>query len=165
MSITVGQQLPEITMKLAKKDGAETVTTTALFADKKTILFALPGAFTPVCSARHLPDFAANKAALNAAGVDQIVCLSVNDAFVMQAWADSLGIGDSVLMLCDGSAEFTNAVGLTLDLTAAGMGIRSQRYAMIIDDGVVTHLEIEKEASSCSVSGADYFVTLLTKGV
>ena len=165
MTIQVGQKIPDMTLTLAKTDGAEKVNTTQLFAHKKTILFALPGAFTPVCSARHLPGFAANKTALEAAGVDQIVCLSVNDSFVMQAWATSLGVSDSILMLCDGSAEFTKAVGLTCDLTEAGLGIRSQRYAMIIDDGTVTCLEIEKEASSCVVSSADYFVTLLSKAV
>lgn len=163
MTIEINQRIPNISMKLATSDGAKEITTDELFAGKKSIVFALPGAFTPVCSARHLPDFAANKAALQKAGVDQIVCLSVNDAFVMQAWAENLKIGDSVVMLCDGNCELTNALGMTIDLSSHGLGTRSKRYAMIIEDSVVKHLEIEETPATCTVSSAEYFVNLLSK--
>ncbi|MES2252400.1 MAG: peroxiredoxin [Pseudomonadota bacterium] len=163
MTIQLNQKIPNITMKLATNEGAKEITTNDLFAGKKSIVFALPGAFTPVCSARHLPDFAANKAALQKAGVDQIVCLSVNDAFVMQAWAENLKIGDSVLMLCDANCELTNALGMAIDLSAHGLGVRSKRYAMIIEDNIVKHLEIEETPATCTVSSAEYFVNLLSK--
>ena len=163
MTVHVGQKIPNISLKLATSEGAKAITTDALFENKKSIVFALPGAFTPVCSMHHLPDFAANKAALQAAGVDQIVCLSVNDAFVMQAWAENLKIGDAVVMLCDGNGELTHALGMDIDLSAHGLGTRSKRYAMIIDDGVVKHLEIEETPATCTVSSAEYFVNLLSK--
>jgi len=163
MTLQLNQKIPNISMNLATTEGAKEITTDALFAGKKSIVFALPGAFTPLCSARHLPDFAANKDALQKAGVDQIVCLSVNDAFVMRAWAEDLKIGDSVLMLCDGNCELTNALGMAIDLSAHGLGLRSKRYAMIVEDNVIKHIEIEETPATCTVSSAEYFVDLLSK--
>ncbi len=143
MPIQPGQRLPQATLRTMSDTGPGTVTTDDLFAGKKVVLFALPGAFTPTCSARHLPGFLAQKDTLHAKGVDSILCLSVNDAFVMDAWGRDQGIGDKILMIADGNAEFTRALGLEMDASAAGMGIRSQRYAMIVDDGVVTALNID----------------------
>jgi len=127
-------------------NGVETISSDDLFGGKKVVLFALPGAFTPTCSASHLPGFVASSADILARGVDLIVCLSVNDAFVMDAWGKQQNVGESVMMIADGSAHFTRAVGLEVDRDAAGMGIRSQRYAMVIDDGVVKMLNVEAPA-------------------
>ena len=124
-------------------DGVETVNSAELFAGKKVALFALPGAFTPTCSASHLPGFVVNSDKLREKGVDLIACLSVNDAFVMDAWGKQHNADDCVMMLADGSAHFSKAVGLELDLDARGMGLRSQRYSMLIDDGVVEQLNVE----------------------
>jgi len=127
-------------------NGVETISSDDLFGGKKVVLFALPGAFTPTCSASHLPGFVASSADIFARGVDLIACLSVNDAFVMDAWGKQQNVGESVMMIADGSAHFTRAVGLEVDLDARGMGIRSQRYAMVIDDGVVETLNVEAPA-------------------
>jgi peroxiredoxin len=135
-------------------DGPKEITSEELFGGKKVALFALPGAFTPTCSAKHLPGFVQNADAIRAKGVDTIVCLSVNDAFVMGAWGKDQNVGDKVLMLADGSADFARAVGLELDGTARGMGIRSQRYSMVVEDGVVKTLNVE-EAGKFEVSDAD----------
>jgi peroxiredoxin len=124
-------------------DGVETINSDDLFAGKKVVLFALPGAFTPTCSAAHLPGYVVSSDDILARGVDSIVCLSVNDAFVMDAWGKQHNADDRVMMLADGSGHFTRALGLELDLDAAGMGIRSQRYAMIVNDGVVEVLNVE----------------------
>jgi peroxiredoxin len=143
MTIKVGDRIPSATLHRMTENGPEAITTDELFAGKKVVLFALPGAFTPTCSAKHLPGFVAKVDDIKAKGVDTIVCLSVNDAFVMGAWGQDQGVGDKVLMLADGSAEFTKAVGLELDLTPRGMGVRSNRYAMVVEDGVVTLLNNE----------------------
>jgi peroxiredoxin len=124
-------------------NGPAELSSEELFSGKKVVLFALPGAFTPTCSASHLPGFVANADKIKAKGVDDIVCLSVNDAFVMDAWGKSQN-ADAIHMVADGSANFTQAVGLVLDRTQAGLGIRSQRYAMIVEDGVVTALNVEE---------------------
>lgn len=163
MTIQVGQKVPNVCLKLTTVESTKEVSTDELFNGKKSIVFGLPGAFTPVCSARHLPDFAANKAALQKAGIDQVICLSINDSFVMQAWAENLKVGDAVLMLCDGNGTLTEALGMTIDLSAHGLGMRSKRYAMIVDDCVVKHIEIEETPETCSVSSAEYFVNLLSK--
>ena len=155
MSIKVGDKLPSVTVTLATAEGPRPVTTDEFFAGKKVALFALPGAFTPTCSAKHLPGFKQHSADIRAKGVDVIACLSVNDAFVMRAWAEDQAVGDDIVMLADGSATFTKAIGLELDATAGNMGIRSQRYSMIVDDGVVTQLNIE-EPGDFKVSSADY---------
>jgi len=146
MAIQVGDKLPSIDLQYKTEDGVQTINTDELFAGKKVVLFALPGAFTPTCSASHLPDFVVNSDRLFAKGVDLILCLSVNDAFVMQAWGEQHNAADRVMMVADGSAHFSRAVGLELDLDAAGLGIRSQRYAMIVNDGVVELLNLEAPA-------------------
>ncbi|MFT5504523.1 MAG: peroxiredoxin, partial [Gammaproteobacteria bacterium] len=127
MSIQVGDKLPSVTLHQMLDNKVTPCPSDELFAGKKVILFALPGAFTPTCSAHHVPGFLVRSDEIFAAGIDQIVCLSVNDAFVMHAWGVSQNVEDKILMVADGSAEFTSAIGLTLDLVAAGMGVRSQR--------------------------------------
>jgi len=143
MPIQVGDRIPEVSLKLAAPGGIRDVSTKELFAGRKVVLFAVPGAFTPTCSAKHLPGFVEQAAALRAKGVDAVVCLSVNDAFVMGAWARDQRVGDAVQMVADGSADFTRAVGLELDGTKFGMGVRSQRYALVAEDGVVTKLFVD----------------------
>jgi peroxiredoxin (alkyl hydroperoxide reductase subunit C) len=138
----------------ATAEGPREVDTGELFAGKKIVLFAVPGAFTPTCSGKHLPGFVEHLAHFRAKGVDKIICLSVNDAFVMGAWAKDQKAGDNIVMLADGSAAFTKAVGLELDLVARGMGVRSQRYALVAQDGIVTHLAVE-EPGGFDVSRAE----------
>lgn len=143
MTIKVGDTIPSMKLMAATAEGPKEVSTDDIFKGKKVALFAVPGAFTPTCSAKHLPGFVQNADALKAKGVDEIVCIAVNDAFVMGAWGKDQGVADKVTMLADGAAAFTKAVGLELDLTARGMGVRSQRYALVADNGVVTHLGVE----------------------
>jgi peroxiredoxin len=144
MTIQVGDKLPQATFMRPTPEGPQAITTDEIFKGKKVALFALPGAFTPTCSAKHLPGFKDKAPELKAKGVDTIACLSVNDAFVMGAWAKDQGVGDEILMLADGNGEFTRAVGLEFDGSKFGMGARSQRYSMIVDDGVVTTLNVEQ---------------------
>ena len=160
MSIQVGDQIPDVTLSTMTADGPQDVTTSDIFAGKKVVLFALPGAFTPTCSAAHVPGFVFNHDEIKAKGVDTIACLSVNDAFVMGAWGDAQNAEGKVMMLADGSATFTGAVGLELDLTEKNFGVRSQRYAMIVDDGKVTHLNVE-EGGAFEVSSAEAILKLL----
>ena len=143
MAIQVGEKLPSVNLRYMANGEVQTVNSEQLFGGKKSLLFALPGAFTATCSAKHLPGYVNHAEALGSRGIDQIICLSVNDANVMDAWGSQHGAGDKVMMLADGNAEFTAALGLELDLSAVGMGIRSQRYAMIVNDGVVELLNIE----------------------
>lgn len=159
MTIKVGERVPDVTLYHMGDNGPEAVSTGELFSGKKVVLFALPGAYTPTCSAAHLPGFVVNADKLKAKGVDTIACLSVNDAFVMGAWG-KVQNADDVLMLADGSGDFTQAVGLELDLTSRGMGVRSQRYAMIVDDGVVTELAVE-EGGAFEVSSAEAMLAKL----
>ncbi len=142
MAIQEGDKIPEGTLKTAQGSNIADVSTSELFSGK-TVLFALPGAFTPTCSAKHLPGFIQNADAIRAKGVDRIVCLSVNDAFVMGAWAEAQGAGDKVVLAADGNGDFTRAMGLDFDGSNFGMGIRSQRYAAVIENGVVTKLAVE----------------------
>jgi peroxiredoxin (alkyl hydroperoxide reductase subunit C) len=142
-TIKVGDSIPSMKLMTVTADGPKEVSTDDIFKGKKVVLFATPGAFTPTCSAKHLPGFVQNAEAIKARGVDTIVCLAVNDVFVMEAWAKEQGVGDSVLMLADGSGAFSKAVGLELDLVARGLGVRSQRFALVADDGKVTYLAIE----------------------
>ncbi|MBV8534987.1 MAG: peroxiredoxin [Alphaproteobacteria bacterium] len=144
MAIKVGDKIPSGKFKFMSKDGPKDITTDELFKGKKVALFALPGAFTPTCSAKHLPGFLQNADQFKSKGIGTIACLSVNDAFVMDAWGKNQNVGDKVMMLADGSADFTKALGLELDLTPNGMGIRSKRYSMLVDDGVVKQLNLEK---------------------
>jgi len=143
MTIQVGDRIPDVTLKFKDSEGVQEITTGDLFGGKRVVLFALPGAFTPTCSAKHLPGFVANAAAIKGKGVASIVCLSVNDAFVMEAWGKDQGVGDNVMMLADGNAEFAKALGLSFDASGFGMGERSQRFAMVVDDGVVSVLNVE----------------------
>jgi glutaredoxin/glutathione-dependent peroxiredoxin len=143
MTIKVGDKIPSMKLMMATSEGPKETSTDEIFKGKKVVLFAVPGAFTPTCSAKHLPGFVQNAEAIKAKGVDTIACISVNDAFVMGAWGKDQGTGDKVTMLADGAAAFAKAIGLELDLNARGMGWRSQRYALVADDGVVTHLGVE----------------------
>jgi glutaredoxin/glutathione-dependent peroxiredoxin len=143
MAIKVGDKVPAAKLQIKTKDGVQTKSTDEIFKGKKVVLFALPGAFTPTCSAKHLPGYVNNFQALKSKGVDAIACLSVNDAFVMDAWGKDQGVEGKVMMLADGNAEFTKAVGLVMDATGYGMGARSQRYAMVVDNGVVKTLNVE----------------------
>jgi peroxiredoxin len=157
MTIKVGDKIPSATL-MEMKDGKPTpVKTDDFFAGKKVALFALPGAFTPTCSAKHVPGFVNNYDALKAKGVDAIACVSVNDAFVMGAWGKDQQAGDKVHMLADGNGDFTRAVGLEMDGTKFGMGKRSQRYSMIVDNGVVKSVNIE-EPGAFDVSSAEYMM-------
>jgi peroxiredoxin len=156
--IKQGDKLPDASFQHLTSDGMGNPTTTELFAGKKVILFAVPGAFTPTCSETHLPGYVVNTDKLKAKGVDSIICLAVNDAFVMKAWGDAQN-ADEVIMLADGDAGFTKALGLDMDTAAFG-GIRSQRYAMLVDDGVVTQLNIE-QPKQFKVSKAETMLALL----
>ena len=160
MTIKLGERIPQMTLSHMGAEGPEEISTDDIFKGKKVVLFALPGAFTPTCSAAHLPGFVDNAQAIRDKGVDTIACLSVNDAFVMGAWAKDQNIGDEVLMLADGSAAFTSAIGMQFDLTGAGLGVRSNRYSMVVDDGVVTILNNE-EGGGFEVSSAEALLTQL----
>lgn len=154
MSIKVGDRVPSVNLKHMTGEGMADISTDTLFAGKKVVLFALPGAFTPTCSAKHLPGFVQNAAAIGAKGVDTVACLSVNDAFVMNEWGKAQNVGDTVMMLADGNADFTKAVGLEMDGSGFGMGTRSQRYAMVVEDGVVKALWVE-DPGAFEVSSAE----------
>ena len=160
MSIKVGESLPEGTFTRMTEAGPAPVTTKELFAGKKVVLFAVPGAFTPTCSKQHLPGYLAQHDAIKAKGVDTIACLAVNDVFVMDEWARANGVGDRIVMLADGNGTYTKALGLEFDLSGFGMGIRSRRFSMVVDDGVVKELNVESGAG-VSVSGAEATVCQL----
>lgn len=154
MTIKVGDKIPNATLYVMGQDGPQPVTTEELFGGKKVVLFALPGAFTPTCSAKHLPGFVEKAEEFKGKGVDSLVCLSVNDAFVMGAWGREQGTGGKVRMMADGSADFARATGLMLDLTGRGMGVRANRYSMLVEDGVVKTLNVEAPGKF-EVSDAD----------
>jgi peroxiredoxin len=160
MAIQVGDKIPEVTLKTMKPDGIQDVSTGALFGGRKVVLFAVPGAYTPTCSAKHLPGFIAKAGEIRARGVDEIVCLSVNDAFVMGAWGKAHDAGDKVTLVADGNGDFSRSVGLDFDGSNFGMGLRSQRYAAIVEDGVVTHLALEKPMEF-EVSSAEAILEVL----
>ena len=147
MTIKVGDRIPSVKLRTMTAEGPKEVSTDEIFKGRKVVLFALPGAFTPTCSAKHLPGFVQNAEALRKKGVDAIACLSVNDPFVMGVWGKDQKVGDKVMMLADGNGEFTKAVGLETDTSAYGMGRRSQRYAMVVDNGVVKALSVERPGS------------------
>ena len=157
MTIAKGDKLPDVKVMLGTPEGPQEAQTGELFAGKKTAFFAVPGAFTPTCSAKHLPGFVEQAEALSQKGVDQIVCMSVNDAFVMDAWAKDQGAQAKVVMVADGNGAFTKALGLELDASGFGMGGRSQRFSMIVDDGSVAELNIE-QGGAYEVSSADYML-------
>lgn len=161
MTIKPGDTLPDVTLTTMTPDGPKPVSTAELFGKGTTALFAVPGAFTPTCSARHLPGFKDKHDELKARGVDRIVGVSVNDAFVMGAWAQEQGLsGDDILLVADGNGEFTGKVGLELDASGFGMGRRSQRYSMLIKDGVVKELNVE-QGGEFKVSSAEHLLTQL----
>ena len=143
MTIKVGDTIPSMKLMVATADGPKEIATDDLFKGKKIVLFAVPGAFTPTCSAKHLPGFVQNAEAILAKGADGIVCMAVNDPFVMGAWAKDQGVDGKITMLADGSGALTKAMGLELDLVARGLGVRSQRFALVADDGKVTYLAVE----------------------
>jgi peroxiredoxin len=157
MTIKVGDKLPQATFMTMGADGPKPMTTDDIFAGKRVALFAVPGAYTPTCSARHLPGFKDKAGELKAKGVDAIACVSVNDVFVMNAWGASQEIGESIIMLADGNGDFTKALGLEMDASKFGMGARSQRYSMVVDDGVVETLNVE-DGGDFKVSSADYML-------
>lgn len=143
MTITIGDRIPSATLMQATADGPKEVSTDEIFGGRTVVLFGVPGAFTPTCSAKHLPGFVQQGAALKAKGVDAVACMSVNDVFVMGAWRKDQGIDEEVALLADGAAAFTKALGLEFDLTARGLGMRCQRFALVAKDGVVTHIAVE----------------------
>lgn len=154
MSIQVGDTIPSVTLKHLTADGLKEITTDEIFNGKKVVLFAVPGAFTPTCSARHLPGFIEHAAQIKAKGVDRIVCMAVNDPFVMKAWGEQAGVGEDILMLPDGNGTLTAALGLEMDGTGYGLGKRSRRFAMVVDNGTVTKVAVE-EGGGVDVSGAE----------
>ena len=155
MTIQVGDKVPSVNFKKLTADGLSDVASDDYFKGRKVALFSVPGAFTPTCSAQHVPSYVKNSAALKAKGVSAIACVSVNDAFVMQAWGENLGVGDAVEMLADGNGEFARATGLTLDGSGFGLGERLTRFSMIVDDGTVSHLNVESNPSELDVSSAE----------
>jgi peroxiredoxin (alkyl hydroperoxide reductase subunit C) len=154
MAIAVGDKIPSAKLKTMTAEGPKDISTDEIFNGKKVVLFAVPGAFTPTCSAKHLPGFVEKSGDIKGKGIDTIACLAVNDAFVMGAWGKAQNTGDKVLMLADGAAAFTKQLGLDLDLSGPGMGVRSKRYAMLVDNGVVKALNVEAPGAF-EVSSAD----------
>lgn len=161
MTIKVGDKLPQATFMTMTASGPAPVTTDELFGGKTVALFAVPGAFTPTCSAKHLPSFVTNTEALRAKGVDKVVGVSVNDVFVMGAWGKAENVGEDIQLVADGNGEFTKAIGLDLDASKFGMGQRSQRYSMLVKDGVVQQLNVE-EGGEFRVSSGDYMLGQLS---
>ena len=143
MTISVGEKMPSGTLTTMTADGPKPVSTDELFAGKKVVLFSVPGAFTPTCSMKHLPGFVAQAEALKAQGVDTVVCTAVNDVFVMSAWGKSANADDKVLMAADGNGDYVRSLGLELDASGFGMGKRGQRFSVVVDNGVATHVNIE----------------------
>ncbi|NVJ68360.1 MAG: peroxiredoxin [Gammaproteobacteria bacterium] len=156
--IQVGEEIPNVTLKVMGADGPQDIQTHEIFGNKKAVLFSVPGAFTPTCSAAHLPGFVVNADQIKAKGVDAIVCMSVNDVFVMDAW-DKASNAEEIMMLADGNADFAEALGLDLDGTGWGMGVRSKRFAMILDDGVVSAIEVDE--TGLEKSSAEHILSLL----
>jgi len=155
MAIKVGDKVPSGNFGVMKSEGPGSMSSDQLFDGKTVVLFSVPGAFTPTCSKTHLPGFVKNAAAIQAKGVDTIACLAVNDVFVMDAWGKSSGAEGKVLMLADGNAAYTKALGLELDASGFGMGTRGQRFAMVVKDGVVDKLQVEPSAAQCTISGGE----------
>jgi len=157
MSIKVGDKVPSANFMTMGADGPEPMTSEQLFSGKRVALFAVPGAFTPTCSAKHLPGFKEQAQALRGKGIDTIACTSVNDVFVMGAWGQEQSVGDDVVMLADGNGDFAESLGLVLDAQGFGMGQRSQRYSMVVNDGVIETLNVD-EGGEFKISSADYML-------
>jgi len=160
MTIKVGDKMPSGVLTHMTKDGPQKISTDQLFSGKKVVLFSVPGAFTPTCDAKHLPGYVQQADALKAKGIDTVACMAVNDVFVMNAWGKASNVGDKVLMLADGNAEYSKALGLELNATGFGMGIRGQRFAIHADNGVVKGLYIEAPGEF-KVSSAEYVLSKL----
>jgi glutaredoxin/glutathione-dependent peroxiredoxin len=160
MAIKVGDKMPPGTLTLATKDGPQKISAEDYFKGKKVVLFSVPGAFTPTCDAKHLPGFVEKAADLRGKGVGKIACLAVNDAFVMKAWGKAQNTDDKVDMLADGNAEYTKALGLDFDASGFGMGTRGQRFAIIVDNGVVKQVNVEQKGEF-KVSSAEHALTQL----
>lgn len=143
MAIKAGERMPQGTLKTMTPDGPKDITTDELFAGKKVVLFSVPGAFTPTCDAKHLPSFLEHNRELTAKGIDTVACMAVNDVFVMSAWGKSAGAAGKVLMLADGNGDYAKALGLTMDGSRFGMGLRGQRFALVVDDGVARQVYVE----------------------
>ncbi len=161
MAISVGDKLPDTTFKVMTDDGLADMTTQDVFAGKTVVVFAVPGAFTPTCEALHVPNFLGALDALKAKGVDTVACISVNDAFVLSAWAKSTAADGKILFLADGNADFTKAVGMDFDASGNGLGTRSRRFSMIAEDGVVKVLNIEEVAKVVDISSAEKILEAL----
>lgn len=162
MTIEVGQKIPDVKLTVMGSDGPAPIQTSEFFSGKKVALFAVPGAFTPTCHEQHLPGFLAAADQLKAKGIDAIACTAVNDIFVLDAWAKARSANDTVAMLADGSADFAKALGLDIDLTPFGMGTRSKRYAMVVDNGAVTYISIEDSPPAHDKSSAEKLLATLT---
>ena len=160
MTISTGDKIPNVSVMMATSDGPQKADTTEILGKGKVALFAVPGAFTPTCSAKHLPGFVEKAQAFKAKGVEKIVCMSVNDAFVMNAWSAAQNAGEKVEMMADGNGDFARALGLTMDAKGFGMGERSQRFSAIIENGVVKALNVE-EPGAFEVSGAEHMLAQL----
>jgi glutaredoxin/glutathione-dependent peroxiredoxin len=157
MAIKAGERMPSGTLKVMSKDGPKDVPTDELFKGKKVVLFSVPGAFTPTCDAKHLPGFVQLADQIRAKGVDTIACMAVNDVFVMSAWGKSSGAGDKVMMLADGNGDYAKALGLELDARKFGMGVRGQRFALVVDNGVLKGINVE-EPGQFKVSAAEHIL-------
>ncbi|MGH8133924.1 MAG: peroxiredoxin [Steroidobacteraceae bacterium] len=157
MTIKAGERMPAGTFKRMSRDGPKEVSTDELFKGKRVVLFSVPGAFTPTCDAKHLPGFVQLADQILAKGVDTIACMAVNDVFVMNAWGKASSVGDKILMLADGNGEYARALGLTLDASKFGMGQRGQRFALIVRDGVATHVDVEAPGQF-KVSAAEHIL-------
>lgn len=157
MTIRIGDTIPTASLTKVTEDGPDRISATDYFAGRRIALFSVPGAFTPTCSARHLPGFVDKADELKAKGIDEIACTAVNDAFVMAAWGKSSGVDGQVTMLADGNGEFAKAVGLEMDGSKYGMGLRAQRYSMVVNDGVVEQLNVE-EGGAFEVSSAEHLL-------
>ena len=161
MAVKVGDKVPSGSFGIMKGEGPGSISTDELFNGKKVVVFSVPGAFTPTCSKTHLPGFVKNAGAIKAKGIDTIACLAVNDVFVMDAWGKSSGAEGKVVMLADGNAAYTKALGLDLDASGFGMGTRGQRFAMVVKNGVVEKLQVEPSAGQCTISGGDSILSSL----
>ena len=165
MTIKVGDKLPEATFMTMGADGPKPATTAEVFGGKKVALFAVPGAFTPTCHKTHMPGFVERAAELKSKGFDTIACTAVNDVFVMTEWAKACGATGKIAMLADGGAEFAKKIGLDMDLTARGLGVRSKRYAMAIDNGVVKVLNVEEAPGGVTTSSAETMCSMVDKSL
>lgn len=161
MTINVGDRIPSVALKQLTPEGVKEVATDEIFRGRRIVLIAVPGAFTPACSQRHLPGYVERAADIKAKGIDEIACVAVNDAFVMGAWGRDQKAEGKVRMLADGSGDFTRALGLELDLSKGGLGIRSKRYSMLVDDGVVKSLNVEQQPGQVDVSGVEAMLKAL----